>query len=161
MIKFAHVMKKYDNHTPLKDIDAEVKNGEIISIIGHSGTGKTTLLRMINGLEKPTNGKVFVDNIEVNDKNKNLITRKVGMVFQGYNLFNHLNVIENLMIAQVEVLNREKQEAYNKSMELLKEVGLESKENSLPSELSGGEKQRVAFVRALAVDPEVLLLDES
>lgn len=160
MIKFSHIMKNYDNLTPLKDIDGEVKNGEIVSIIGPSGTGKSTLIRMVNGLEKPTSGSVFVDDIEVNDKNKNLITRKVGMLFQGYNLFNHLSVIENLMIAQVEILKRDKQEAYNKSMDLLKEVGLESKENSLPSELSGGEKQRIAFARALAVDPEVLLLDE-
>ena len=160
MIKFSHVMKNFDNLTPLKDIDGEVKNGEIVSIIGPSGTGKSTLIRMVNGLEKPTSGSIFVDDIEVNDKNKNLITRKVGMVFQGYNLFNHLSVIENLMIAQVEILKRDKQEAYNKSMDLLKEVGLESKENSLPSELSGGEKQRIAFARALAVDPEILLLDE-
>ena len=160
MIKFLHILKNYDNLTPLKDIDCEVKNGEIVSIIGPSGTGKSTLIRMVNGLEKPTSGNVFVDDVEVNDNNKNLIARKVGMVFQSYNLFNHLSVIENLMIAQVEILKRDKQDAYDKSMKLLKEFGLESKEKSLPSELSGGEKQRVAFARALAVDPEVLLLDE-
>ena len=160
MIKFSHVMKKYDNITPLKDVCGEVKNGEVISIIGPSGTGKTTLLRMINGLEKPTSGKVFVDDIEVNDKNRNLITKKVGMVFQSYNLFSHLTVIENLMIAQVEILKKDKQSAYNKSIALLEDVGLMSKENSYPSELSGGEKQRVAFARALAVDPNILLLDE-
>ena len=160
MIKFSHIMKKYDDLTPLKDIDAIVNDGEVVSIIGPSGTGKSTLLRMVNGLEKPTSGSVFVDDIEVNDKNKNVITRKVGMVFQSYNLFNHLNVIENLMIAQIEVLKRNKQEAYDKSMNLLKEFGLESKEKSLPSELSGGEKQRIAFARSLAIDPEILLLDE-
>lgn len=160
MIKFSHVIKKFDNFTPIKDIDGEVKKGAVVSIIGPSGVGKSTLLRMVNGLEKPTDGKVYVDDIEVNDKSRNAITRKVGMLFQSYNLFNHLNVIENLMIAQVEVLKRDKQESYEKGMELLKEVGLESKENSLPSELSGGEKQRVAFARALAVDPEVMLLDE-
>lgn len=160
MIKFSHIMKNYDNLTPLKDIDAVVNDGEVVSIIGPSGTGKSTLLRMVNGLEKPSSGCVFVDDIAVNDKNKNLITKKVGVVFQSYNLFNHLNVIENLMIAQVEVLKRDKQEAYDKSMNLLKEFGLESKEKSFPSELSGGEKQRIAFARVLAVDPEILLLDE-
>ena len=87
MIKFSHIMKKYDDLTPLKDIDAVVNDGEVVSIIGPSGTGKSTLLRMVNGLEKPTSGNVFVDDIEVNDQNKNLITKKVGMVFQGYNLF--------------------------------------------------------------------------
>lgn len=160
MIKFSHIMKKYDNLTPLKDIDGEIKTGEIVSIIGSSGTGKSTLLRMINGLEKPSSGKIFVDDIEVNDKTKTLITKKVGMVFQSFNLFSHLSVIENLMIAQVEIFKRDKQTAYDKSIELLKEVGLEDKEDSMPSELSGGEKQRVALARALALDPEVILLDE-
>ena len=160
MIKFSHIMKKYDKLTPLKDIDGIVEKGEITSIIGPSGVGKSTLLRMVNGLEKPTSGSVLVDDIEVIDKNRSLITKKVGMVFQSYNLFNHLTIIENIMIAQIEVLKRDKQFAYDKSIELLKMVGLESKEKSYPSELSGGEKQRVAFARALAVDPDVLLLDE-
>ena len=160
MIKFSHIMKKYGENTPIKDINGEIKTGEVISIIGPSGTGKSTLLRMINGLEKPTSGKVFVDDIEVNDKNISEITRKVGMVFQNYNLFNHLTVIENLMIAQVEILKRDKQTAYDKSIKLLKEVRLLDKENSYPNELSGGERQRIAFARTLAMDPEVLLLDE-
>lgn len=160
MIRLSHIMKKYDNITPIKDIDAEIKTGEVVAIIGPSGTGKSTLLRMINGLEKPTSGKVFVDDIEVNDKNSSAITRKVGMVFQNYNLFNHLTVIENLMIAQIEILKRDKQVAYDKSIELLKEVRLLDKENSYPNELSGGERQRIAFARTLAMDPEVLLLDE-
>ena len=160
MIRLSHIIKKYDNITPIKDIDAEIKTGEVVAIIGPSGTGKSTLLRMINGLEKLTSGKVFVDDIEVNDKNLSVITRKVGMVFQNYNLFNHLTVIENLMIAQIEILKRDKQVAYDKSIELLKEVRLLDKENSYPNELSGGERQRIAFARTLAMDPEVLLLDE-
>ena len=160
MIKFSHVMKKYENITPIKDINYEIKEGEIVSIIGPSGTGKSTLLRMINGLEKPTSGKIYVDDIEVNDKNKKEITKKVSMLFQNYNLFNHLSIIENLMIAQVEILKRSKQEAYDKSIELLKEVGLLDKENSYPHELSGGQKQRIALARALAMDTKYLLLDE-
>ncbi len=160
MIKFSHVAKIYDNVAPLKDVNGIIDDGEIVSIIGPSGTGKSTLLRMINGLVKPTSGDIYIDNIVVNDKNINTITKKVGMVFQSYNLFNHLNVIENLMIAQIEILKRDKQIAYEKSMKLLKEVGLESKENAEISELSGGEQQRIAFARTLAMDPEVLLLDE-
>ena len=160
MIRLSHIMKKYDAITPIKDIDEEIKSGEVISIIGPSGTGKSTLLRMINGLEKPTSGKIFVDGIEVNDKNSSEITKKVGMVFQNYYLFNHLTVIENLMIAQVEILKRDKQVAYDRSIELLKQVRLNDKENSYPSELSGGEKQRIALARTLAMDPDVLLLDE-
>lgn len=160
MIKFSHIMKKYSNITPLKDINGVVETGTTVSIIGPSGTGKSTLLRMVNSLEVPTSGKVFVDDIEVNEKNIKEITKKVGMVFQNYNLFNHLTVIENLMITQIEILKRDKQFAYDKSIKLLKDFGLEKKENSYPRELSGGEKQRVAFARALAVDPEILLLDE-
>lgn len=160
MIKLSHIMKKYEVLCPLKDVVCEINSGEIVSIIGPSGTGKSTLLRMINGLEKPTRGKVYVNDIEVNDKNLPKIVRKVGMLFQSYNLFSHLSVIENLMIAQIEILKRDKQEAYDKSMMLLKEVGLESKENMYPNELSGGEKQRIAFARAETLDPEILLLDE-
>ena len=160
MIKIEHVMKKYETVTPLKDINTIIKDGEIVSIIGPSGTGKSTLLRMVNGLEKPTSGKIYVDDIEVNDKSQKEIAKKVGMVFQNYNLFNHLSVIENMMIAQVEILKRSKQEAYDRSIELLKEVGLRSRENSYPQELSGGQKQRIALARALAMDTKVLLLDE-
>ena len=160
MIKISHVMKKFDNITPIKDITYEIKEGQILAIIGPSGTGKSTLLRMINGLERPTSGKIYVDDIEVNEKNQKEITKKVGMLFQNYNLFNHLTVIENLMIAQIEILKRGKQEAYDKSIELLKEVGLLNKENSYPQELSGGQKQRIALARALAMDTKYLLLDE-
>ena len=160
MIRLEHVMKEYEKITPLKDITTVINDGEVVSIIGPSGTGKSTLLIMVNGLEKPTSGKIYVDDIEVNDKNQKEIAKKVGMVFQNYNLFSHLTVIENMMIAQVEILKRSKQEAYDRSIELLNEVGLKDRENSYPHELSGGQKQRVALARALAMDTKVLLLDE-
>jgi len=147
MISIRHLKKVYPNATPLLDINAEIKRGEIVSIIGPSGTGKSTLLRCINRLEKPTSGEVVVDGT-------------MGMVFQTFNLFNHLTVIENIMVAQRDILHRSQKEAYDKAMELLHKVGLADKVDSLPEELSGGQKQRVAIARTLAMDPDIVLFDE-
>jgi len=162
MISIRHLKKVYPNVTPLLDVNAEIRRGEVISIIGPSGTGKSTLLRCINRLEKPTSGEIIIDGKSITspDANVPLIRRKMGMVFQSFNLFNHLSVIENIMVAQVDLLHRTKKEAYDKGMELLRMVGLADKADNLPEELSGGQKQRVAIARTLAMDPEIVLFDE-
>ena len=162
MIVIEHLRKEYPNATPLKDVNVTIKRGDVISIIGPSGTGKSTLIRCINLLETPTSGKIWVDDELITEKNYDAtkVRRKMGMVFQSFNLFNHMNVIENVMAAQRDILKRGKQEAYKYGMELLKSVGLADKAFNYPDELSGGQKQRVAIARALAMDPEILLLDE-
>ena len=162
MIKICHLKKQYPNVTPLKDVNVEIHKGDVISIIGPSGTGKSTLIRCINMLETPTAGEIWVDGECITDKkcNINKIRRKMGMVFQSFNLFNHMNIIENIMAAPVDLLKKSKQEAYDRGMELLRTVGLADKAFNYPDELSGGQKQRVAIARALAMDPEIILLDE-
>ena len=162
MIKISHLQKKYPNVTPLKDVNVEIHKGDVISIIGPSGTGKSTLIRCINMLETPTAGEIWVDGECITDKkcNINKIRRKMGMVFQSFNLFNHMTIIENIMAAPVDLLKKTKQEAYDKGMELLRTVGLADKAFNYPDELSGGQKQRVAIARALAMEPEIILLDE-
>lgn len=162
MIRIEHLKKEYPGVTPLSDVNAVIENGEVISVIGPSGTGKSTLLRMINRLEDPTSGRIFIDDEEITAKDSkvNLLRRKMGMVFQSFNLFSHLNVVENIMAAQVDILGRSRQEAYDRGMELLRTVGLSDKALAFPDELSGGQKQRVAIARALAMDPEIILFDE-
>lgn len=162
MIKINHLKKVYPNVTPLKDVNAEIKKGEVISIIGPSGTGKSTLLRCINLLEKPTEGEILIDGEAITDKNckVHLLRRKMGMVFQSFNLFSHKNIIENIMAAPVKLLGKSRREAYEHGMELLKMVWLDDKALSFPDELSGGQKQRVAIARALAMNPEIVLFDE-
>ena len=162
MIKISHLQKKYPNVTPLKDVNVEIHKGDVISIIGPSGTGKSTLIRCINMLETPTAGEIWVDGECITDKkcNINKIRQKMGMVFQSFNLFNHMNIIENIMAAPMDLLKKPKQEAYDKGMELLRTVGLADKAFNYPDELSGGQKQRVAIARALAMEPEIILLDE-
>ena len=162
MIKISHLQKKYPNVTPLKDVNVEIHKGDVISIIGPSGTGKSTLIRCINMLETPTAGEIWVDGECITDKkcNINKIRQKMGMVFQSFNLFNHMNIIENIMAAPMDLLKKSKQEAYDRGMELLRTVGLADKAFNYPDELSGGQKQRVAIARALAMDPEIILLDE-
>ena len=162
MIKISHLRKEYENITPLKDVNVEIHKGDIISIIGPSGTGKSTLIRCINMLETPTSGEIWVDGQCITDKkcNINKIRQKMGMVFQSFNLFNHMNIIENIMAAPMDLLKKGKQEAYDRGMELLRTVGLADKAFNYPDELSGGQKQRVAIARALAMEPEIILLDE-
>ncbi len=162
MIKIEHLRKEYPNVTPLKDVSVEINKGDVISIIGPSGTGKSTLLRCLNQLEKPTSGKVTFDGEEITAPGCriDLVRRKMGMVFQSFNLFDNLNIIENVMDAPVKLLGRSKKEAYDEGMKLLKRVGLAEKAQNYPGELSGGQKQRVAIARAIAMQPEMILFDE-
>ncbi|MCR5404954.1 MAG: amino acid ABC transporter ATP-binding protein [Butyrivibrio sp.] len=162
MIRIEHLKKTYPNVTPLKDVSVEIHDGDVISVIGPSGTGKSTLLRCINQLEKPTEGRIWLDDLEITDPKTdiNKVRQKMGMVFQSFNLFEHKTVIENIMLAPVDLLGKSKQEAYDTGMRLLKTVGLGEKALNYPDQLSGGQKQRVAIARTLAMDPEVILLDE-
>ena len=162
MIELIHLEKKYENATPLKDVNAVIKDGDIISVIGPSGTGKSTLLRCINMLDRPTAGRILIDGEDITAPRYDLtrVRRKMGMVFQSFNLFGHLTVIENLMMAPVDILGKSRQEAYDTGIKLLKRVGLAGCELQYPEQLSGGQKQRVAIARTLAMDPEVILLDE-
>ena len=162
LIEVRHLRKEYSNIVPLKDVNCTIDRGEVISIIGPSGTGKSTFLRCMNRLETPTSGQILVDGTDVCDPACDLaaMRRKMGMVFQNYALFNHLLVAENLMLAPMKLLGRPKQEAYDRAVELLGVVGLRDKALSWPKELSGGQRQRVAIARALAMDPDILLFDE-
>ncbi len=162
VITFVHVKKAYPNVTPLTDVNASVSRGEIISIIGPSGTGKSTLLRCLNRLETPTEGHIYVFGQDVTDKNTDIcrIRQRMGMVFQSFNLFSHLSVIENIMLAPVELLGCTRQQAFNQAMKLLDKVGLSQKAFNYPDELSGGQQQRVAIARTLAMQPEIVLFDE-
>ncbi len=162
MISIQHLSKKFENTMPLKDVNVEINKGEVVSIIGPSGTGKSTLLRCINRLEEPTSGKILIDGTDIGAKDchLNLVRQKMGMVFQNFNLFNHMNIVENIMYAPMKLLGMTKEDAYNRAMKLLKIVSLEEKELSSPDELSGGQKQRIAIARALAMKPEILLFDE-
>ncbi len=146
----------------LRGIDETIEKGEKVVIIGPSGSGKSTFLRCLNLMEQPTAGKVFFEGKEITDKKTdiNVIRQKIGMVFQHFNLFPHLSIIENITLAPVKLKKMTKEEANKKALELLKRVGLEEKADSYPSQLSGGQKQRVAIVRALAMNPDVMLFDE-
>ena len=162
MIELIHLEKKYGNATPLKDVNVVINDGDVISVIGPSGTGKSTLIRCINMLERPTGGQILLDGVDITAPKYDLTMarRKMGMVFQSFNLFGHLTVIENLMIPQIDNLKKSRQDAYDTGIQLLKRVGLGGRELQYPEELSGGQKQRVAIARTLAMDPDVILLDE-
>ena len=162
IISIRHLRKEYPNVIPLRDVSVEIKKGEVISIIGPSGTGKSTLLRCINLLETPTGGEIVVDGVTTTDKKckVNLVRRKMGMVFQSFNLFAHKTIIENIMMGQVDLLGRSRQEAYDRGMELLRTIGLGDKALAYPDELSGGQKQRAAIARTVAMQPEIILFDE-
>lgn len=162
MIRIEHLRKEYPGVTPLSDVNAVINDGEIVSIIGPSGTGKSTLLRMLNRLEEPTSGRVYVDDVEITSKDCKLhvVREKMGMVFQSFNLFNHLNAVENVMSGLVDVKSVNRQEAYDQALVLLKQVGLADKALAFPDELSGGQKQRVAIARTLAMKPSIILFDE-
>jgi len=146
----------------LDNVTAGIKHGEVVVVIGPSGSGKSTFLRSLNLLEKPTSGKIIFEGKEITDKrtNINVHRQKMGMVFQQFNLFPHMNVLDNLTLGPTRLLKKSKEEAEGQAMELLKRVGLEEKANAYPSQLSGGQKQRIAIVRSLCMDPDVILFDE-
>ncbi|MDL2239935.1 amino acid ABC transporter ATP-binding protein [Bacteroidales bacterium OttesenSCG-928-L14] len=163
MIRVEHLAKTYSNGpTVLTDVNTEIKRGEIISIIGPSGTGKSTFLRCLNLLEKPSDGKIWINEQDILDPKSdvNALRRKMGMVFQSFNLFEHMTVLGNLTIGPIKLLNASKEQAETRARELLKMVGLAAKENSFPDELSGGQQQRVAIARCLSMNPEIILFDE-
>lgn len=162
MITIQNLSKKFGNLEVLKNINAEIKKGEVVSIIGPSGTGKSTFLRCLNLLDKPTTGSIIIDGVDIMDSKTDIakVRQKMNMVFQSFNLFSHLSVMENLTLASMKLLHKTQQEAEEKAMELLRLVGLAEKAESYPDELSGGQKQRVAIARCLAMDPEIILFDE-
>ena len=162
MIKIDNVSKWYGNFQVLTDCTTEVKVGEVVVICGPSGSGKSTLIKCINGLEMFQKGDIFVENISVGKLKANLpkLRSRVGMVFQHFELFPHLSVIENLTIGPIKILKRSKTEARQQGMQLLERVGLQSQAEKFPGQLSGGQQQRVAIVRALAMNPIVMLFDE-
>lgn len=163
MITVKNLSKTYnDTIKVLSNVNTQIEQGEIISIIGPSGAGKSTFLRCLNRLETPSGGKIIIDGENLLAPHTNVleIRKKMGMVFQSFNLFSHLMVIENIMIGPVSLLKMSRQQAYDHALELLKTVGLESKAFAFPDELSGGQQQRVAIARALAMNPEIILFDE-
>ena len=162
MIKVENLKKSFGNLDVLKGINEEIKDGEVLVVIGPSGSGKSTFLRCLNLLERPTSGSIFFEGKNITDKNIdiNKVREEMGMVFQSFNLFNNLNIIDNITLAPKLVKNMKEDEAKKIAKKLLQRVGLPDKENSYPSELSGGQKQRIAIARALAMNPKVMLFDE-
>ncbi|AIU87784.1 MULTISPECIES: amino acid ABC transporter ATP-binding protein [Pectobacterium] len=162
MISLKNVSKWYGQFQVLADCSTEVKKGEVVVVCGPSGSGKSTLIKTVNGLEPIQKGEITVNGIAVNDKKTNLaqLRSKVGMVFQHFELFPHLSIIENLTLAQVKVLKRKREDAKAKAQKLLERVGLAAHANKYPGQLSGGQQQRVAIARALCMDPIAMLFDE-
>ena len=162
ILQIHHLSKAFGAHVVLKDIDFTVNSGDVISIIGASGSGKSTLLRCINLLETPTNGQILYHGKNVAGKGVNAPQYRshVGMVFQSFNLFNNMTVLENCMVGQIKVLKKSRDEAREQAMKYLEKVGMAPYINAKPRQISGGQKQRVAIARALAMDPEILLFDE-
>lgn len=162
MIRVENLKKCFGENEVLKDISVTVKEREVVVVIGPSGSGKSTFLRCINQLESITEGRVFIEDIDITDKKTNInkIRENVGMVFQLFNLFPHKTVLENIMLSPVKVKKVPKDKAREKAMKLLKKVGLVDKANVYPDSLSGGQKQRVAIARALAMEPKIMLFDE-
>ena len=162
MIDVKNLKKSFGGHDVLTGIDEHISKGEKVVIIGPSGSGKSTFLRCLNLLEIPTEGQILVDGIDITDPKTDIdkMRQRMGMVFQQFNLFNNLNILDNMTLAPVKLKLKTKEEAETEAMELLKRVGLEDKAKAYPSQLSGGQKQRIAIVRALAMHPEVMLFDE-
>lgn len=162
MINITNLYKNFGDLEVLKNISTKIKKGEIISIIGPSGSGKSTFLRCINKLEEPSSGHIYIDGMDLMDKNTdiNKVRERVGMVFQHFNLFPNMTVLDNLTLSPIMVKKESKEEAEKYALSLLEKVGLSDKANSYPTQLSGGQKQRIAIARALAMKPEVILFDE-
>ena len=162
LIEVKQLTKSFGNVTPIHNLDANIEKGDVISIIGPSGTGKSTFLRCLNRLETPTSGAIWIDGVNVCDEKCDIqkIRQKMGMVFQSFNLFEHLTIIENIMMGPMDLLGVSPQEAYDEGMRLLHMVGLGEKAKSYPHKLSGGQKQRAAIARTLAMKPEIVLFDE-
>ena len=162
MIKVDHLSKKFGNLEVLKDINLDINEGEVVCIIGPSGSGKSTFLRCLNLLEQPTSGEVILDGEKINapDRDIDKIREKLGMVFQNFNLFPHMSVLDNITMAPIKVKGQARGEAEAEARRLLDVVGLLDKAEAYPSSLSGGQKQRVAIARALAMKPEIMLFDE-
>lgn len=162
MIEVKKLNKSFGENHVLRDISVTIKKGEVVAIIGPSGSGKSTFLRSLNFLDIPTSGEILFDNQPVNNNNKELdqLRQKMGMVFQNFNLFPHMTILQNITFAPMKLKGLNKSEASQKAEELLLRVGLSDKADAYPSSLSGGQKQRVAIARALAMEPEVILFDE-
>ena len=162
ILEVRHLSKAFGSHQVLKDIDFTVRPGDVTSIIGASGSGKSTLLRCINLLETPTGGQILFHGQDMTGRgvNASRYRSKMGMVFQSFNLFNNMTVLENCMVGQVKVLKKSREEARENAMKYLDQVGMAPYINAKPRQISGGQKQRVAIARALAMEPEVLLFDE-
>ncbi len=162
MIQTVSLVKKFGHLTALNDVNLTIESGEVVGIIGPSGSGKSTLLRCLNLLETPTSGKVVFEGFDITDKRVdiNRHRQRMGMVFQQFNLFNHLNVLENMILAPTMTKRESRQEASDRAMALLERVGLADRAKAMPRQLSGGQKQRIAIVRALNMQPDVMLFDE-
>lgn len=157
-----HLKKSFGKLEVLKDISMDITEGEVVVLLGPSGSGKSTFLRCLNQLETATSGSIIVDGFDVTDKHTdiNKVRENIGMVFQHFNLFPHMSVIDNIMLAPVELKKMTKEEAHEKGMQLLARVGMQEKSDVYPPQLSGGQKQRVAIARALAMNPDIMLFDE-
>ena len=161
-VKVTDLHKSFGDLDVLKGIDVEIQEGEVVTVIGPSGSGKSTFLRCLNRLEESTSGEIIVDGYRISDKSTNInrVRENIGMVFQQFNLFPHLTVKKNIMMAPIDRKKMTKDEAEKKAIELLRRVGLEEKADAYPSQLSGGQQQRVAIARALAMEPDIMLFDE-
>lgn len=157
-----HLVKKYGDNTVLNDINVSIQEGDVVCVIGPSGSGKSTFLRCLNQLEEATSGDIIIDGANLTDRNTNInkIRQHIGMVFQHFNLFPHLSIMENITLAPTDLGRLSKKEAEEKAIKLLDTVGLVDKKDSYPESLSGGQKQRVAIARALAMNPDIMLFDE-
>ena len=162
LIKVDNLCKSFDDVDVLKGINAEIHKGDVMVVIGASGSGKSTFLRCLNRLEEPTGGKIYFEGTDITDPsvNINIHRQKMGMVFQQFNLFPHMTVLKNLTLGPIKLLKKSKAEAEKRAMELLERVGLADRATAYPSQLSGGQKQRIAIVRALCMEPDVMLFDE-